>query len=551
MELHLDTCKICDKGPFKNYAGFSKHLYQMHREVTNQEYYDKYLKQPGEGICVVCGKPTQFSGRLNRGYYTHCSQKCTANDKATVDKRKATNLEVHGSEGFNNHEQTSRTKLERYGDANYANGAQIRATKEARYGIAGYNNPEKRKATKQEKYGASNYVNAEKCAQTKLERYGSRTYNNAEKMATTKLERYGIGNFVNVEKAKATVTAQTIAKYAEMTKDQCEILGYNDGTFHCRCLECGEEFDILINTGFYRLTRFGIKWCTKCQPAEPSRSKEESSLYEYVESLVGKENAVHSDRSTVNGFELDIYVPARKLAIEFDGLYWHNETNKADDYHLRKTEMCEYAGIHLVHVFEDEWHDKKEIVKSRISGLLGKNAKIPARKCTVREVESQEAAAFLNANHIQGSCTSRWRLGLYLGDELVALMTFGRNRFGEGVELLRYCSKLYTGVVGGASRLFRHFTREHSEITEIISYADRRWSGPDTFYPKLGLKLDGTTPPAYYYIIGNSRHNRMRFTKKRLVQEGFPADKTEREIMLSRKIYRIYDCGNYRYVWRR
>lgn len=551
MELQLDTCKICGKGPFKSYAGLSKHLYQMHRDVSNQEYYDKYLKQPGEGVCALCGKPTKFSGRLNRGYFLHCSQKCTANDKNTVDKRKATNLEVHGSEGYNNHEQTSQTKLERYGDANYANGDQIRATKEARYGTAGYNNFEKSKATKLERYGASNYVNTEKCAQTKLERYGSSTYNNSEKMMTTKLERYGIGNFVNPDKAKETVTAQTITKYSEMVKDQCTILGYSDGTFHCRCLECNNEFDIRINTGFYRLTRFGIKWCTKCQPAEPSRSKEESSLYEYVCSLVGKDKAIHSDRTTLNGWELDIHVPDSKVAIEFDGLYWHNETNKENYYHLRKTEACEEAGIHLIHVFEDEWFDRKEIVKSRLSGLFGKNTTIAARKCEVREVNPHDAASFLNANHIQGSCTSRWRLGLYHDGELVALMTFGKSRFEDSIELLRYCTKLYTGVTGGASRLFTHFIESHPEIPSITSYADRRWSGPHAFYPKIGFIQDGTTPPSYYYIIGNHRYNRMRFTKKRLVQEGFSPELTEHEIMISRKIYRIYDCGNYRYVWRR
>ena len=548
--MELNKCQICGK-TFKGYVGLSKHLPQMHPDVTFQEYYDKYLRQPGEGVCPVCGKPTKFSGRLNRGYYSHCSKKCTANDNGTVAKRKATSLELYGSEGYNNHEQTSKTKLERYGDANYANGDQIRATKKERYGIAGFNNPEKRKLTKLEKYGASNYVNTERCAQTKLERYGSRTYNNSAKMQETKILKYGLPNFVNPEKSALTVKNNTIAKYSKWTAGQCEILDYHSPYFKCKCLKCGNEFEILINTGFYRLFRFGIGWCTNCNPAEPSRSKEEQSLYKYIVSLVGEDNVHQSDRTTIHNTELDIYIPSKGIAIEFDGLYWHNETNKDNDHHIKKTEKCAEQGIKLIHVFEDEWHFKQDIVKSRISGMLGVNTRLFARQCEVREMTLGDSNEFLEQNHIQGACNSKWRYGLYLDDVPVAVMTFGRNRFNEGIELLRFCTSKHLSVIGGASKLFKHFIDSHPEIDAIISFADRRWSSKDAFYTKLGFVLDGITPPAYSYIISGKRHNRMEFTKKRLVEAGFDPTMSEHEIMLSRKIYRIYDCGNYRYKWTR
>ena len=67
----------------------------------------------------------------------------------------------------------------------------------------------------------------------------------------------------------------------------------------------------------------------------------------------------------------------------------------------------------------------------------------------------------------------------------------------------------------------------------------------------MRFELAGKTYPSYYYVIGNHRHNRMEFTKQNLVAAGYPADKSEHDIMLSRGIYRIYDCGNWRYVWRR
>ena len=103
-----------------------------------------------------------------------------------------------------------------------------------------------------------------------------------------------------------------------------------------------------------------------------------------------------------------------------------------------------------------------------------------------------------------------------------------------------------TNVVGGASRLFKHFLKEHEEIQEVISFADRRWS-IGNLYKKLDFTLVGHTDPAYYYIIDGIRHNRVEFQKHKLIAEGFSPDKTEHEIMLSRKIYRIYDCGNLKY----
>ena len=550
MELKFDKCMECGR-QFTGYAGLSKHLPQAHPGITNQEYYDKYYKQPGEGICPVCGNPTQFSGRLNRGYYAHCSKQCTSLDKKVDAKRRATKKELYGSETFNNHDKTTQTKLERYGDANYANGDQIRQTKLDRYGLAGYNNVAKREATKLERFGDANFVNPEKGMATKQAKYGDAHYNNSAKMQETKLDKYGNSSFVNPDKARATVKRKTIEKYNRLIGKQCDVLDYNDYMFHCKCKTCQNEFDIPINTGYMRLYCYGTNWCTVCNPPETARSNEENALFEYVASLVGNENVDKSCRDVIPGIELDIYVPSLKLAIEFDGLYWHDERKKSPTYHVRKTDLCEQNGIQLIHVFEDEWNFNQDVVKSRLSGLMGRNRRIPARKCTVSEISAAQAEQFLMENHIQGSCVSSWRYGLLYNGDIVAVMTFGKNRFGDGIELLRFCNRKYTTVIGGASRLFSRFIQDHLEIDTVLSFADRRWSSVSAFYPKLGFTDDGVTRPSYYYVIANRRHNRMEFTKSNLVQAGFDSSMSEHDIMLSRKIYRIYDCGNRRFIWHR
>lgn len=116
----------------------------------------------------------------------------------------------------------------------------------------------------------------------------------------------------------------------------------------------------------------------------------------------------------------------------------------------------------------------------------GQNTKIYARKTICKEVSYTEAKEFLEENHIQGNCISKYRYGLYYNEELVSLMTFGKSRFKDEFEMLRFCNKKYLNIVGGASKLFSHFLNDHNEILEVISYADRRWS-IGNLYTKLRI----------------------------------------------------------------
>lgn len=136
------------------------------------------------------------------------------------------------------------------------------------------------------------------------------------------------------------------------------------------------------------------------------------------------------------------------------------------------------CGIRLLHIFDMEWLYKKDIVQSRLKTLLHCQdiQRIYARKCIIRLVEHDTAVEFLNENHLQGACQSKYQYGLYYNDELVSIMTFGKSRFKKEFELLRFCNKLNVTVVGGASKLLQHFLQDHLEIKEIVSYADRRLS---------------------------------------------------------------------------
>ena len=351
-------------------------------------------------------------------------------------------------------------------------------------------------------------------------------------------------------------------KYRKYFTSKCQkinsLLDYKERleNFNCNLLKYGIDIEFKCNKcgndnkescQFIEIrTSLGVTPCTHCM-AKDRGSAEEKNLINYIKSIYTG-LIIENDRKVLNGSELDIYLPELKLAFEFDCLYWHNEVYKKLNYHLDKTNLCLEQGIQLIHIFEDEWLHKQDIVKSRIKSLFGISNKIYARKTICKEIPYLEAKDFLESNHIQSNCISKYRYGLYFENELVSIMTFGKSRFKDEFELLRFCNKLGYNVIGGASKLFSHFLEDYNEILEVISYADRRWS-IGNLYDKLGFSLEKITNINYYYVNQGVRYNRIRFQKHKLIKEGFDSNKSEHEIMLERNIYRIYDCGNLKYKY--
>lgn len=262
-------------------------------------------------------------------------------------------------------------------------------------------------------------------------------------------------------------------------------------------------------------------------------SMAEEEIVSFIKSNYDGE-VIENDRTILAPMEVDIYIPDLKIAFEHDGLYWHNELNKPDKkYHLNKTKECEKIGIQLIHIFEDEWTYKQDIVKSRIENILKITSnRIYARKCLIKDVDSKTANTFLKLNHIQRASKAKFRYGLYYNDELVSLMTFGGLRKNLGCdnkdghyELVRFCNKLDTTVIGGASKLLKHFVNEVNPI-EIISYADKRWS-TGNLYEKLNFKLSHESQPSYFYVVNDKRENRFKYRKDILIREGLDGSKTE------------------------
>ena len=326
-----------------------------------------------------------------------------------------------------------------------------------------------------------------------------------------------------------------------------------DNVLSLFCKECQSEFNINRQLLVFR-TGSGADVCLGCNPVLSGRSGMELELLELIrESYSGE--IIANSKSIIKG-ELDIYLPELKLAFQFNGLYWHSEDYKDRLYHLNKTKECGDAGIELIHIWEDDWVYKKEIAKSIVLNKLGKSKRIYARNCEVGIPTNAEARIFLNENHIQGFVGSKIKIGLYSEGNLVSIMTFGSLRKSLGYnksegsyEMLRFCSKKNTTVVGGASKLLKLLFRDY-ECDQIISYSDSSRS-IGSLYEKLGFVLSHQTEPNYYYIVDGIRKHRFNFRKDRLVSNGADSSKTEVEIMRDMGYNRIFDCGSKKWIFKR
>jgi len=232
------------------------------------------------------------------------------------------------------------------------------------------------------------------------------------------------------------------------------------------------------------------------------------------------------------------------MAIEFNGLFWHSELNgKNSNYHLNKTLECQEKGIQLIHIFEDEWIEKREIIKSIIKSKLNLiTTKIPARKCIIQPVSNGEAFEFLDTNHLQGYISGT-HIGLFFNDKLVSILTYGKSRFNQNykLEILRFCNEIDTVVVGSLSKLINHINSD-----SIITYIDLRY-GTGNSYKKIGFRQLYVSKPNYFYMKDYLiRESRLKYQKHKLesILEQYDPNLTEWQNMQLNKYDRIWDCGN-------
>ena len=536
--------------------------------------------------CPICGKPTAS---------IYCSSKCSNHDEVTKDKMRNSlknTLKERYGEGIqstsqleevrakkranwkNDPEKAKQTCLLRYGNATY-NNSELRAqTNLKKYGgVAPLHSKEvqqKLKETCLKKYGCEHPLQndkvKEKLKKTCLEKYGTECVllndNIKEQIKNTRIEKYGDPYYTNREKAKQTMFEQYHGDYSEIVEKIKETCLKRYGVTSSNHLHF-KNYDLLNEQyvrehfikdkffyheefmEFYNISKYAVPlFKNRYNITEPNyringKSHAEIELYRWVKDYAP--DAISGSR-IIKPYEIDILIPSINLGIEYNGSYWHSL--KEPDYHQFKTDLCREYGIQLFQVAD---YEDLDIWKSMILHKLGKSTRIYARKCELREISNEVAHSFIEENHLDGFTDSSINLGLYYNNELVQAMTFKtlEDNSDYDYELIRLCSLKNTAVIGGATKLFKHFLKEHQNAS-VVSYANKRFSD-GKIYEILGFKKHHETAPNYLYanceIVLSRYQCQKRFLSK--ILEEYHPELSEVENMELNGFFRIFDCGNF------
>ena len=320
--------------------------------------------------CKNCNKDLTFKQILHN--FQFCSRKCSTNSELSKQKIKQTLIERYGVDAAvkspDVQAKMKSTMLKKYGVENAAQSDVIK---------------EKTKKTNLERYGNECTLHSEeiskKVKETNLLRYGvkyaiqSETIKNKAKDSI--LQRYGVEHQMYLDEIKEKVRNSrldsTYEKFLDRLKDiviplfskeEYDGCGYYETLYDWKCVKCGTIFKDHIYSHIPR--------CPTCYPIIGGSSKGEIELSEFCKQFYP--NLIQHDRQLITPYELDIMIPERKLAIEFNGKYWHSifKNATAETYHLMKTELCEQLEYRLIHIWENDWNNNKDEIKTKLEKIL-------------------------------------------------------------------------------------------------------------------------------------------------------------------------------------
>jgi hypothetical protein len=436
-------------------------------------------------------------------------------------------------------------------------------------GAKGSSKYEKMKNTNMIRYGVTTNLVLESARNGMIAKYGgigSGSQLIKDKIAKTNMEKYGVTNVFQNEDIKQKIKKIHEEKYngrlysqQHMSDDTIYKLNNYD---YCKSI-CDDKTKTFSQYSY----ELGVtpttllKYIRNFEDLNIER-KPISILEICIGEMLDKNSISYlSNNRNIISSELDIYMPDKKVAIEINGLYWHSETVNPNNKHiLDKYTECKNNGIHLLTFFEHEITEKYEIVESMILNKMGKSKKVYARKLNIVKLTNSEKNIFFSKNHISGDSASSINYGLC--DEtgiIFAAISFSKSRFSksEDYEIVRFANLLNHTVIGGFSKLFKYSVNNH-KINSCVSYADKRFSYSGNVYEMNNFRFAQHTSPSYFYFKSDWKEtykflSRYQAQKHKLhkILPIFCNELSEYENMKNNGWHRIWDCGNYKFVWNR
>lgn len=502
-------CLICGEQTKYVIDVFSRyHLKKFHPEIKNQkEYYDKYIKKEGEGICPMCGNETGYLGYY-KGYSKYCIHCIGKNEEIRQKQRETFYKNI--DKNIESYKESCKNRTEE----------QIKQAKK------------RRDATNLERYGTINPVSfgSENFKNSMIKKYGEdnifKTDEFKEKLKKENLEKYGVENYCQSQEYIKNNKEKSDKKRFERIKNwiqpfnQYELVeSKNKNSIIIKCSKCGEFFEITSSMLLFRL-RNDQEICRVCNPAI-SYSIKERCLYSFIKNNYSDEILLNKKIYKRN--ELDVYLKNINLAFEFNGLYWHSIKNKKFNCHYNKTKWCENKGIHLIQVYEDDWEFKKDVIESNILKLINKCNRIDSNICDIKEISSNESKIFYEENSLYKYKESKYNYGLFYNNLLVYLFSVNDN-------CVSFCEIKNLIIDDAFEKIFNYFIN-NNDIHQLYLFLDYSWYKKEKCFKNFNF--EEWTGLNKYYIVNNKRYDGL-------------IDKIK-----NKKYLTIYDSGSLKYVWKR
>jgi hypothetical protein len=459
--------------------------------------------------------------------------------KKSQSKRKETNLKKYGSEVAAN---TFKWK----DDYEKENGVRHpNQREESRENMRGDNNPakleENRIKIKQKRWDEKTQEELDeimsKTKQTWIDNTGfdnpMKVQETKEKAKQTNLERRGVEwvpQDPNVkEKTRETHISRVIKKINEKL-NEAELELIDDfvnitNLIEVKCKKCNYVFETVLDYVFHDYGK-----CPKCYPKNTSINERE--IREFIESIIPDEEIIYNDRKILNGKEIDILVPSKKIAIEHNGIFWHSEkAGVTKDYHLDKTNSCKNQDYEMIHIFEDEWSYKKDLVKNKLTYKLNKDSLI-YNSFEIVELDKNESKIFIKDNDLYELKEFDKSLGIKDNNEILALVSF--DNLNGNVNIKNFCVKS------------EYSPKYISDIVQcIIDYGvkkitvetDKRFLDQELF--SIFKIIDEKDPDYSYFKC------LCRITKNELILQSQDVNLNESEYSELNGWFKIWDCGKY------
>lgn len=294
-----------------------------------------------------------------------------------------------------------------------------------------------------------------------------------------------------------------------------------------------------------------------------AKSHRTSSLENGIKNILSENNIEFVENTkpfkspdTNRPLELDILIPSKNVAFEFDGIYYHSEGmlmrayNYNDEKVLKlwnhnyyKTELGEQIDLQVLHIRDVDFI--KNHKTPQINSLINRFTLPPNTLLfdyDIKEVDYEESLKFHKENSIFNSDDFDKSFGLYQDDELIQLISL------KGNKIVNYSVNNYVILSRDEERiLFDWLKKKFKKVSaEFI-----RDVYPTRYVERLGFKIKEKVLPTYEYAFKSKFWDRDWVESgkglKFFHENGWIADykniENMTEFLWNNKIAKYWNCG--------